>query len=95
MQKLEMNEKIKEIYMYINYHLINIRFEKKKKKTDKNSNICTWSFDQSKVSKSVEKKNHKSEGKTFLQVIKPHVIINNEFIKSYENFFFQNFSFIR
>lgn len=33
MQKLEMNEKIKEIY--INYHLINIRFEKKKKKTDK------------------------------------------------------------
>lgn len=44
--------------------------------------------------KSVEK-NYKSEGKTFLQVIKPHVIINNEFIKSYENFFFQNFLFIR
>lgn len=41
------------------------------------------------------KKNYKSEGKTFLQVIKPHVIINNEFNKSYENFFFQNFSFIR
>lgn len=54
MQKLEMNEKIKEIY--INYHLINIRFEKKKRKLTKNSNICTWSFDQSKVSKSVEKK---------------------------------------
>lgn len=52
MQKLEMNEKIKEIY--INYHLINIRFEKRK--LTKNSNICTWSFDQSKVSKSVEKK---------------------------------------
>lgn len=92
MQKLKMYEKIKEIYIVI-WSIYDL---KKKKKTDKNSNICrtTWSFDYSKVSKSVEK-NYKSEGKTFLQVIKLHVIINNEFIKSYENFFFQNFSFIR
>lgn len=83
---------MKKLKKYVYCHLINIRFEKKKhQKLTKNSNICTWSFDLSKVSKSVGK-NHKSEGKTFLQANKPNVIINNALIKSYENFFFQNFS---
>lgn len=43
MQKLEMIEKIKEIYIFI-WSIYDL---KKKKKTDKNSNICrtTWSFD--------------------------------------------------
>lgn len=53
MQKLEMNEKIKEIDIVI-WSIYDLK--KKKRKLTKNSNICTWSFDQSKVSKSVEKK---------------------------------------
>lgn len=75
--------------------MINIRFEKKRKLTKIQIFVELHGRLISPKFLNLFEKKYKSEGKTFLQVIKPHVIINNEFIKSYENFFFQNFSFIR
>lgn len=75
--------------------MINIRFEKKKKMTKIQIFVELHGRSISPKFLNLLKKIINPKDKTFLQVIKLHVIINNEFIKSYENFFFQNFSFIR